>query len=98
RSTRGRGAGDVRVRGGERRAGAVERRRARGDGPTVARERARGVAGAVIDLHTHLLPGVDDGAATQEISLDVLRRFAAEGVRLVACTPHLRTSSVVSRA
>ena len=46
----------------------------------------------MIDLHTHLLPGVDDGAATEEVSLDVLRRFAADGVRLVACTPHLRSS------
>jgi protein-tyrosine phosphatase len=46
----------------------------------------------VIDLHTHLLPAVDDGAATEEVALHVLRRFAADGVRLVACTPHLRAS------
>lgn len=46
----------------------------------------------MIDLHTHLLPAVDDGAATEEVSLDVLARFRAEGVRLVACTPHLRAS------
>jgi len=46
----------------------------------------------VIDLHTHLLPGVDDGAASDEIALGTLARFAADGVRLVACTPHLRAS------
>lgn len=48
----------------------------------------------MIDLHTHLLPGVDDGAATTEIALRTLGRFAAEGVRLVACTPHLLASRV----
>jgi len=46
----------------------------------------------VIDLHSHLLPGVDDGSRTIEISLGVLQRFATEGVREVACTPHLRAS------
>ena len=48
----------------------------------------------MIDLHSHLLPGVDDGAASQEIAVGVLRRFAAAGVRIVACTPHLRASRV----
>jgi protein-tyrosine phosphatase len=46
----------------------------------------------VIDLHSHLLPGVDDGARTADVSAAVLRRFAADGVRLVVCTPHLRAS------
>ncbi|MCU0626401.1 MAG: hypothetical protein MUF21_07950 [Gemmatimonadaceae bacterium] len=46
----------------------------------------------MIDVHTHLLPGVDDGARTIEQSLEVLRRFAAEGVRCVVCTPHLAAS------
>lgn len=46
----------------------------------------------MIDVHTHLLPGVDDGARTIEQSLDVLRRFAAGGVRCVVCTPHLVAS------
>lgn len=46
----------------------------------------------MIDLHSHLLPGVDDGARTADVAADVLRRFAADGVRLVVCTPHLRAS------
>ena len=46
----------------------------------------------MIDIHTHLLPGVDDGARTAEQSLEVLRRFAAAGVRCVVCTPHLVAS------
>lgn len=46
----------------------------------------------MIDLHTHLLPGVDDGSPSVDVSRDVLARFAAEGVEVVVCTPHLRAS------
>lgn len=44
---------------------------------------------AFIDLHSHLVPGVDDGAATVAESLDALRGLYAEGVRSVVTTPHL---------
>lgn len=46
----------------------------------------------MIDLHTHLLPAVDDGARTAEQAGDVLARLAADGVTVIACTPHLRAS------
>lgn len=46
----------------------------------------------MIDLHTHLLPGVDDGSPSVAVSAAVLRRFAGEGVRTVVCTPHLDAS------
>lgn len=46
----------------------------------------------MIDLHSHLLPGVDDGARTAESSAQVLRRFSEEGVEAVVCTPHLLAS------
>ncbi|HXE57298.1 MAG TPA: CpsB/CapC family capsule biosynthesis tyrosine phosphatase [Gemmatimonadales bacterium] len=46
----------------------------------------------MIDLHSHLLPGVDDGSRTVEQSAAVLARFAAEGVTAVALTPHLLAS------
>jgi protein-tyrosine phosphatase len=44
----------------------------------------------MIDLHTHILPGVDDGAATIEDSLDMARAAVADGVRVLAATPHVR--------
>lgn len=64
-------------------------------GPAIRRERSRRAAraGAVIDLHTHLAPGVDDGARTLEGAVAVLTRFEAEGVHTVACTPHARASA-----
>lgn len=50
----------------------------------------------MIDLHTHLLPGVDDGSPTAEHSATVLRRMAGEGVQVVVCTPHLRASQAMA--
>ncbi len=44
----------------------------------------------MIDLHTHLLPGIDDGPATTEESLELAAELAAGGVSLAACTPHVR--------
>ncbi len=46
----------------------------------------------MIDIHTHLLPGVDDGSRSMEQSLEVLKRFASVGVTCVVCTPHLAAS------
>jgi protein-tyrosine phosphatase len=46
----------------------------------------------MIDIHTHLLPGVDDGARSRQQSLLVLDRFVAAGVTCVVCTPHLVAS------
>ena len=50
----------------------------------------------MIDIHTHLLPSVDDGARTREIALGVLARFADDGVTRLVCTPHLRASESMS--
>lgn len=43
----------------------------------------------VVDLHSHLAPGVDDGTRTVEESLQALRGLFREGVRAVVTTPHL---------
>ena len=44
----------------------------------------------MVDLHCHILPSVDDGAASMEVALEMLRRGAAEGIDAVALTPHLQ--------
>lgn len=46
----------------------------------------------MIDIHSHLLPGVDDGSPSIEASVPVLQRFADDGVRVLVCTPHLNAS------
>ncbi len=43
----------------------------------------------MIDLHCHILPGIDDGPADLSVSLEMARAIAADGVSVVACTPHI---------
>jgi protein-tyrosine phosphatase len=50
---------------------------------------SRSMTPPFVDLHNHLVPGVDDGAATIAESLDALRTLYAEGVRTLVATPHL---------
>jgi protein-tyrosine phosphatase len=50
----------------------------------------------VIDLHSHLLPGVDDGSRTVEQSVGVLRRMAERGITDVCLTPHLRAQEAAN--
>jgi protein-tyrosine phosphatase len=46
----------------------------------------------VIDLHSHLLPAVDDGSRSVEQSVKVLNEMARQGVTDVCLTPHLPSS------
>ncbi|MGE3266826.1 tyrosine-protein phosphatase [Methylocystis sp.] len=43
----------------------------------------------MIDLHSHILPGIDDGAADLNIALEMARVAVANGVTVQACTPHI---------
>jgi protein-tyrosine phosphatase len=43
----------------------------------------------VIDLHTHVLPGVDDGCRTLAQSVELVGVAAAAGVSALAATPHV---------
>jgi protein-tyrosine phosphatase len=45
----------------------------------------------MIDLHSHILPGVDDGARTLEDSLDIARAALEDGITAIAATPHVRS-------
>jgi protein-tyrosine phosphatase len=44
----------------------------------------------VIDLHSHILPGVDDGARSLEDSFDIAQAAVADGIEVMAATPHVR--------
>lgn len=50
----------------------------------------------LVDLHCHLVPGVDDGVPTLEGALDWLRRFRERGIGRIVVTPHLPASWVKS--
>ena len=43
----------------------------------------------MIDLHTHVLPGLDDGAAEDSVALAMCRMALADGITTMVATPHL---------
>jgi protein-tyrosine phosphatase len=44
----------------------------------------------MIDLHSHILPGLDDGVRTVEEARALARRAAEDGITAIAATPHVR--------
>lgn len=48
----------------------------------------------MIDIHSHIIPGVDDGAETLVDSVDVVRELVAQGVTDIVATPHFVDGSV----
>jgi protein-tyrosine phosphatase len=49
-----------------------------------------------VDLHFHLLPGVDDGPATMADALELAAAAAAAGTRTIVVTPHVRRDFLTS--
>ena len=41
-----------------------------------------------VDIHSHIIPGVDDGSQSFEESLDMLNMAYKQGVRTMYATPH----------
>ncbi|WP_445491792.1 tyrosine-protein phosphatase [Niallia sp. 03133] len=46
----------------------------------------------MIDIHCHILPGIDDGAKTIEDSLAMAKAAAEEGIKTIVATPHHRNN------
>jgi protein-tyrosine phosphatase len=44
----------------------------------------------LIDLHSHILPGLDDGARDLDDALEIARAAVADGITAIAATPHVR--------
>jgi protein-tyrosine phosphatase len=54
----------------------------------MSEERTAAALKGFIDFHSHLMPGVDDGAGDVAQSLEALRAFAAQGASACITTPH----------
>ena len=48
----------------------------------------------LFDMHSHILPGIDDGAKTIEDSLELLSCLKKQGVTNVCLTPHFYTNEI----
>jgi len=46
----------------------------------------------MVDIHCHILPGLDDGARCIEDSIAMAKLAAGEGIRKIVATPHHKTS------
>lgn len=53
---------------------------------------------SIVDFHSHLIPGVDDGAMDVEESLEGVRALAEQGVSTAIVTPHLDASLTLDEA
>ena len=42
----------------------------------------------IVDFHCHILPGIDDGSKSVEMSVAMLQKEAEQGIRQVIATPH----------
>jgi protein-tyrosine phosphatase len=42
----------------------------------------------MIDIHSHILPGIDDGARTMKDSIDMAKLAVSEGIHTIIATPH----------
>src|SRR5690606_2489169 len=42
-----------------------------------------------VDMHSHLIPGIDDGSKTMEESLNLVKRLSDYGLRKIITTPHI---------
>ena len=52
----------------------------------------------MIDLHSHILPGLDDGPATMEGSLALARAAVDTGTRTILATPHINDYATIDPA
>jgi len=42
----------------------------------------------MVDIHTHILPGIDDGSKSWEMTAEMCRMAAADGITHIVATPH----------
>ena len=47
-------------------------------------------AGALVDLHCHILPGIDDGAVDLDDSFAMAAQAVEDGIGVICATPHIR--------
>jgi protein-tyrosine phosphatase len=43
----------------------------------------------MVDMHSHVLPGIDDGAKTPEESVTLIKKMMALGIKKIIATPHI---------
>ena len=52
----------------------------------------------MIDIHSHILPGIDDGASNFDASIDMMRELCEQGITDVIATPHYIDETIYTSA
>lgn len=47
----------------------------------------------MIDLHTHIIPAVDDGAESMDIAIQMVKMAQEDGIKSIVATPHINSAS-----
>lgn len=42
----------------------------------------------IVDIHSHIIPGIDDGSKNMEMTLEMLKNTEKEGIKEIVATPH----------
>lgn len=42
----------------------------------------------MIDIHSHIIPGIDDGSKNMEMTLEMLKNAERDGTKEIVATPH----------
>ena len=45
----------------------------------------------MIDIHSHILPGIDDGSRSLSMSLEMAKQAVENGITHMICTPHIHS-------
>lgn len=53
------------------------------------RETKLNYEGIMVDMHSHILPGIDDGAKTPEESVELIKKMMGVGIKKFIATPHI---------
>lgn len=48
----------------------------------------------MIDIHTHILPQIDDGASSVEVAFEIIKKQLDQEIATVVCTPHFDASKM----
>ncbi|CAM5390352.1 Tyrosine-protein phosphatase YwqE [Streptomyces afghaniensis] len=51
----------------------------------------------MIDIHSHILPGIDDGAQTIEDSINMAKEAVNEGITTIIATPHHKNNQYINK-
>ncbi|PFA66927.1 tyrosine protein phosphatase [Bacillus sp. AFS015802] len=51
----------------------------------------------MVDIHSHILPGIDDGAKNVEESIEMAKKAVSEGIHTIIATPHHKNGSYENR-